>query len=358
MSSLIVGDDLKVFYLLAKGEWMIGSRSNEDSQDMVESCTLKQLVSCSSPEHQIKLLEIVKKEIENEPSQGNQGKKAVDVASEDDLKLFHHLTTNKWVVGVSDKCPWAIDGVSARSRPVVVSLSAEKLVSRSSAKNQRYLLTILENNLRHERSELTLFCTDRRGGKTQYDRWDSWHLWKGYTSDAERFSDEFVAEDKPGDVLSGDQRRMESATFSNASNNEERVVGFIGYMMNECMTDKYADENGITCVVSKSHMDAFLMEQFVKRMNDVYGGLNEEQCKQVNESVIAGFNVRAKRHAQGDLVMKLSLERALSHGVMTLRKNSKEQNYDSGLDWERLENKRMRDEGEDAFDDDFDGEDE
>ena len=76
MSSLNVGHDLKVFYLLAKDEWMIGSTSNEDSQDMVESCTLKQLVSCSLPEHQIKLLEIVKKELENEPLEvGNQGKK-------------------------------------------------------------------------------------------------------------------------------------------------------------------------------------------------------------------------------------------------------------------------------------------
>ena len=59
MSSLIVGDDLKVFYFLVREEWMIGSTSNEDSQDMVESCTLKQLVSCALPEHQIKLLEIV-----------------------------------------------------------------------------------------------------------------------------------------------------------------------------------------------------------------------------------------------------------------------------------------------------------
>ena len=277
------------------------------------------------------------------------------VPREDDLKLFHHLTTNKWVVGVPDKCPWALDGVSARSRAVVVSFSAEELVSRSSAKDQRYLLTILENNLSQERSELTLFYTDRRGGKTQYDRWESWSSWKGYTSDEERFSDEFVADEKPGEVLSEDQRTMESATFSDASNNEQRVLGFIGFTMNEYMTDEHAKKNGITCAVTKSHMDAFVIEKFVERMNEVYGGLNEEQCKQVNEFVIAVFNVRAKQYARDDLVMKLSLERALSHGVMTLRKKSKEQNYDSGLDWERMENKHMRDEGEDTFDDDYEG---
>ena len=76
MTSLIVGDDLKVFYFLVRDEWMIGVNSNQDAEDVVESCTLKQLVSCSLPEHQIKLLEIVKNELENEPSEvGNQGRK-------------------------------------------------------------------------------------------------------------------------------------------------------------------------------------------------------------------------------------------------------------------------------------------
>ena len=44
-------------------------------------------------------------------------------------------------------------------------------------------------------------------------------------------------------------------------------------------------------------------------MNEIFGGLNKDKCKQVDCIVIAAFNLRAQRHA-GDGCMKLSLERA------------------------------------------------
>ena len=138
---------------------MIGGTSNEDSEDMVESCTLMQLVSRSLPEHQIKLMEIVKKDLQKEPWKvGTQGKKAV-ASEEDRLKVFHLLSTNKWVVGLS-----------AVSRSLLVSCSAKELVARSSVKDKRYLLNVLENNLCEERSEVTLFSADCRGGKRNTTR--------------------------------------------------------------------------------------------------------------------------------------------------------------------------------------------
>ena len=98
-------------------------------------------------------------------------------------------------------------------------------------------------------------------------------------------------------------------------------------------------------------MDSFLIDKFVATMNDVCGGLNEDQCNQVDSIVIAAFNHRAERHAQENLMMKLNLQRALSNGVMTLRKKFKERNdADAGLNWQQIQNKINREEGEDTFD--------
>ena len=90
---------------------------------------------------------------------------------------------------------------------------------------------------------------------------------------------------------------------------------------------QYAKDPSLEDPVVKSHIDASVIQKFLNLMQNKFNGLTRAQFDQINTTVIRRFNARAARHKEVEHI-KLVLERALDHGVVTLQQQEEESDVD------------------------------
>ena len=209
--------------------------------------------------------------------------------------------------------------------------TAKQLFANSTVEDKVDMMVILKKDLEATPSQVVLSRVNKEGTKKPYDiyesqrKYSSWYSSNGnarvvtkdlrciqYDMALEIYGPEGLPDEHLSDLL---------------------VRGFLDYMGNKLMTDEFKCVQDPSCKdpVVKSHIDASVIQKFLNVMKNKFNGMTRAQFDQINTTVISGFNERAARHKEAEHI-KLVLERALDHDVVTLRQEEEESDVDETWD--------------------------
>ena len=206
--------------------------------------------------------------------------------------------------------------------------TAKQLFANSTVEDKLDMMVILKKDLEATPSQVVLsHVVDEEGTKKPYDIYESegkYSSWHSSNGNARMVKKDFkcIQYDMALEIYGREQLPDEHLS-------DFLVRGFLDYMGNKLMRDnfQYVKDPSFEDPVVKSHIDASVIQKFLNVMQNKFNGLTRAQFDQINTTVIRRFNARAARHKEVEHI-KLVLERALDHGVVTLQQQEEESDVD------------------------------
>ena len=179
------------------------------------------------------------------------------------------------------------------------SYVAKQLMKGLSIEDKLKMVKLMRNDLDEQPSIVRLYYIDAKGVKKpykslySYDDDDVWANLPYFRSDLKNIQVEMCVAMEHTKKLADDE-----------SSHERAVRGFIEFMTEIYMTNECELKGNYNNPMTKTLMDAGVIEGFVEAINRWHKGLTQEQCDRVNKIVIGLFKEQ------------IVLDRALNQGVL------------------------------------------